>query len=397
MKKRTGRVFTLAQKQLGIFVATLTKGGNVVITCAILSLIIANSPLGKQFIGMWHYTFHLDAIDLKFSVEHFINDVFMSFFFLLVGLEIKREMLVGSLSDVKKASLPLAAAIGGMVVPASIYYFFNYGHQSASGWAIPMATDIAFALAILNILKGRVHQNLIVLLTTLAVADDLGAVIIIASFYTADINFLALGGVAFFTLLLIICNYRNVKSIIIYGILGIFLWICTAYSGIHATIAGVIFAFTIPLSNDHTAPFNTIMDWLEEPVNYFILPVFAFCNTAFRVHPEYFEKLNSPIALGIILGLVLGKTTGIFSFSWLSIKLGVSKLPEKVGFREIFGISLLGGIGFTMSIFVTLLAFSSNSDIEAAKLYIILGSSFAAISGLTYLFFVSKKRFPNKC
>jgi|688.fasta_scaffold222453_2 NhaA family Na+:H+ antiporter len=392
MKKRTGRVFTLAQKQLGIFIATLTKGGNIVITCAILSLVLANSGLGKQFIHMWHYTFHLDALELKFSVEQFINDVFMSFFFLLVGLEIKRELLVGSLSDIKKASLPLAAAFGGMIVPAVIYHYFNHDQLSASGWAIPMATDIAFALAILNILKGRVHQNLIILLTTLAVADDLGAVIVIASFYTAEINFIAIGAMVFFTLLLALCNYRNVKYMLVYIILGIFLWICTAYSGIHATIAGVIFAFTIPLSNDHEAPFNVIMDFLEEPVNYFILPLFAFCNTSFRLSPEYFERLASPIALGIILGLVLGKTIGIFSFSWIATKTGLSKLPEHVNFKQILGISLLGGIGFTMSVFVTLLAFNNEADIEAAKLYIIMGSTFAAIIGLSYLNIVSRPK-----
>ncbi len=391
MRQRTRKFLKLAQQQLNVFLSTLTQGGNIVITCAVLSLILANSDLGKYFIGIWHFSFHIDAISLKFSVEQFINDVFMTFFFLLVGLEIKRELLIGAISDVKKAALPLAAALGGMIFPALIYFFLNYGQPSVKGWAIPMATDIAFALAILNLLKGRIHQNLIVLLTTLAVADDLGAVLVIAGFYTADINFIALGGVAFFTLLLIICNWRNVKSLWIYALLGIFLWICTAYSGIHATIAGVILAFTIPLSDKHDAPFNVLMDWLEEPVNYFILPVFALCNTAFALSPEYFEKITSPIALGIILGLVVGKTLGIFSFSWLSTKIGLSKLPEHVNWNEILGISLLGGIGFTMSIFVTLLAFSNQADIEAAKLYIIIGSSIAAISGLFFLFSFGKK------
>lgn len=387
---RTKKILSLTRFQLREFVKTLTSGGNIVITCAAISLMLANGPLSKYFVGFWHHTVHIPNLPKAFTIEAFINDVLMSFFFLLVGLEIKREMLVGALSDLKKASLPLAGAVGGMLVPALIYLAFNHDTTQAHGWAIPMATDIAFALAILNLLKGRVHQNLLVLLTTLAVADDLGAVLVIALFYTDQIQLWAIGGMAATLAVLMYLNHKAVSSYLWYVLFGIVLWIFTAMSGIHATVAGVLLAFTIPISSDKRAPFNLMVDFLEEPVNYIILPIFALCNTAVQLRPQYISELTSPVALGIILGLIVGKTIGIFSFSYLSSLLKIGQLPSFVNWKQVFGISILGGIGFTMSIFVTLLAFKDYTQIEAAKLYIIIGSFTSAIIGLTYLRFVSK-------
>jgi len=390
MFNRTKKILSITQFQLREFVKTLTSGGNIVITCAAISLILANGPLSKYFVGFWHHTVQLPFIPQAFSVEAFINDVLMSFFFLLVGLEIKREMLVGALSDLKKASLPLAGAVGGMMVPALIYLAFNHDTTQAHGWAIPMATDIAFALAILNLLKGRVHQNLLVLLTTLAVADDLGAVLVIALFYTDQIQLWAIGGMIATLAVLMYLNYKSVSSYLWYVLFGIVLWFFTAMSGIHATVAGVLLAFTIPISNDGKAPFNLLVDFLEEPVNHIVLPIFALCNTAVQLRPQYIAELTSPVALGIILGLIVGKTIGIFSFSYLSSLLKIGQLPSFVNWKQVFGISILGGIGFTMSIFVTLLAFKDYRQIEAAKLYIIIGSFVSAVIGLAYIRFVSK-------
>lgn len=390
MKRRTQRVILLARKQLNVYIATLTKGGNIVITFAILSLIISNSPWGEAFIHFWHTEVHLPFNDFHFTIEHFINDVLMSFFFLLVGLEIKSEILAGSLSEVKKASLPVAAALGGMIFPALIYTGFNHSNEFSSGWAIPMATDIAFALAVLNILKGRFNNNLLVLLTTLAVADDLGAIVVIALFYTAKINLWAIGGMMGVLAILMTLNYFKVRAIGWYLFIGLFLWIFTAMSGIHATIAGVMLAFTIPYSSDEHAPYHRLVDFLEEPNNYIILPVFAFCNSAVHILPEYFANILSPLGLGIILGLLVGKTVGIFSFSFLSTKIGISKLPDYVNWKQIFGVSILGGIGFTMSIFVTLLAFKNPEIIEEAKLFIMISSLSAAVIGLLYLRTVTK-------
>jgi NhaA family Na+:H+ antiporter len=389
MFSRTKKILSIAQLQLGVFVKTLTSGGNLVITCAALSLFLANSVLGKQFVGFWHHEVSIPYFPKVFSIEEFVNDVLMSFFFLLVGLEIKSELLVGALSDLKKASLPLAGAIGGMLVPAVVYHFFNHDTTLAHGWAIPMATDIAFALAILNLLKGRVHQNLLILLTTLAVADDLGAVVVIALFYTASISLWAIGGMVATLAVLSYLNHKQVNSYWWYILFGIVLWIFTALSGIHATVAGVLLAFTIPISSDIKAPFNRLVDFLEEPVNYLILPIFALCNTAVQLRPQYINELGSPLALGIILGLLVGKMMGIFSFSYISSLLKIGQLPAFVNWKQILGISMLGGIGFTMSIFVTLLAFDDYTQIEAAKLYIIIGSFTSAIVGLTYLRFVS--------
>ncbi len=390
MFKGTKKILSITQFQLREFVKTLTSGGNIVITCAAISLMLSNGPLSKYFVGFWHHTVYIPNLPKSFSIEEFINDVLMSFFFLLVGLEIKREMLVGALSDLKKASLPLAGAVGGMFVPALIYLAFNHDTTQAHGWAIPMATDIAFALAILNLLKGRVHQNLLVLLTTLAVADDLGAVLVIALFYTDQIQLWAIGGMAATLAVLMYLNHKAVSSYLWYVLFGIVLWVFTAMSGIHATVAGVLLAFTIPISSNKKAPFNLMVDFLEEPVNYIILPIFALCNTAVQLRPQYISELTSPVALGIILGLIVGKTIGIFSFSYLSSLLKIGQLPSFVNWKQVFGISILGGIGFTMSIFVTLLAFKDYTQIEAAKLYIIIGSFTSAIIGLTYLRFVSK-------
>jgi NhaA family Na+:H+ antiporter len=390
MRKTTKKILSLTQQQFQSFAQTLTASGNIVITSAILSLLLANSMWSDSFANIWHHTVNIGG--LHFTTESFINDALMSFFFLLVGLEIKRELLIGSLSDFKTAAVPFAAAIGGMVFPALIFMLFNIGKASASGWAIPMATDIAFALAVLQLIKHRVNKNLIVLLTTLAVVDDLGAVLVIAVFYTAQLNYTALIAAGGILVLLFVLNKGDIKTLWVYLTAGLFLWITVAMSGVHATVAGVLLAFFIPLDeeNEHSS-FQQLTHFLERPVNYFVLPLFAFCNTAIHIQPEYITEIGSPLALGIILGLVFGKTIGIFLFSYLSVKMKWGKLPERVTWHQIMGMAILGGIGFTMSIFVTLLAFTDNTLIEQSKLYIVIGSCISSIVGIAWLLFTSNQ------
>lgn len=355
------------------------------ITTSVLSLLLANSNDGESFVHFWH----TKVADL-FSVEWFINDVLMSFFFLLVGLEIKREIVAGALANRKAAALPVVAAIGGMLFPALLFTLFNYNQPTASGWAIPTATDIAFALAILNIVRKYVPGNAVVMLSTLAVADDLGAVLVIALFYTAELNFMALLIAAILFGILLLCNKMNVKKLFIYLILGIILWFAVWQSGVHATIAGVLLAFAIPFSKDEKSPFQTLLHLLEKPVNYAVLPLFALCNTAIIIEAEYIQSITSPLALGIISGLVLGKVTGVFSFSWLAVKSGWASLPSLLRWKHVFGLGLLSGIGFTMSVFVTLLAFSDTIIIAQAKLYIIIASCISATAGMLWLRITNK-------
>jgi NhaA family Na+:H+ antiporter len=390
MRKTTKRILSATQQEFQSFAKTLTASGNIVVTSAVISLLLANSLWSDSFAAVWHHSIEISG--LHFTSEAFINDVLMSFFFLLVGLEIKHELLIGSLSDFKTATVPFAAAIGGMLFPAFIFALFNINTPSSSGWAIPMATDIAFALAILQLIKKRVNKNLIVLLTTLAVVDDLGAVLVIALFYTVQLNFTALIAAAIILTFLFALNRAGIKTLWVYIIAGIFLWISVAMSGVHATVAGVLLAFFIPLDdeNEHSS-FQHLTHFLERPVNYFVLPLFAFCNTAIPIQPQYIAEIGSPLALGIILGLVFGKTIGIFLFSYVSVKMKWGKLPEQVTWNQIGGMAMLGGIGFTMSIFVTLLAFKDNALIAQSKLYIVIGSCISAATGMLWLFASSKK------
>ncbi|HEY0261952.1 MAG TPA: Na+/H+ antiporter NhaA [Chitinophagales bacterium] len=376
MLKQISKINRRLWQTIQVFV----QGGNIVITSAVVALLLANANNGETFVHFWH-----TEVIQSFTVEWFVNDVLMSFFFLLVGLEIKREIVAGSLADKKTAALPVLAALGGMLVPAGIFALFNYNQPTSSGWAIPMATDIAFALAVLNIVKKYVPNNALIMLSTLAVADDLGAVLVIAIFYTAQLNFIALSVAAVVFAALSVCNKMNVKSLFVYLALGIVLWFFVWQSGIHATIAAVLLAFSLPYSEDENSAFQTLEHALEKPVNYFVLPVFALCNTAIIIEPSYIQQLASPFALGIIFGLVVGKVSGIFSFSWIAVKMGWANLPINLRWRHVFGLALLGGIGFTMSIFVALLAFDNEVLIAQAKLYIIIASLISAVLGLLYL------------
>lgn len=354
-------------------------GGNLVIVSAAIALLLANSAEGETFVHFWHSSV------ADFTIEWFVNDVLMVFFFLLVGLEIKREIVAGALSDRKAAVLPVVAALGGMVVPALLFALFNFNQPTLSGWAIPMATDIAFALAILNLVKRYIPNNAFILLSTLAVADDLGAVLVIALFYTAELNVIALAAVAGIYALLLLYNKMGKKNELVYVLLGIALWFAVWQSGVHATIAGVMLAFAIPFSEEASSPFQKLMHGLEKPVNYFVLPVFALCNTAIVIEAEYLQNIASPLAFGILSGLVLGKVSGIFSFSWIAVKMGWANLPDKLHWRHVFGLGLLGGVGFTMSVFVTMLSFGDAALVAQAKLYIVIGSCVSAVLGLVWL------------
>jgi NhaA family Na+:H+ antiporter len=317
----------------------------------------------------------------------------MAIFFLLVGLEIKRELIEGELSTVKKASLPVLAAVGGMAIPALTYFFFNKGEATASGWGIPMATDIAFALAIIAMLGKSVPASLKIFLAALAIADDLGAILVIAIFYTEQIhwNYLLIGGGIF--ALLLALNYFKVKSLWFYLIPGIFLWYFVHHSGIHATIAGVLLAFTIPTNDTEIeSPLEKLEHFLTVPVNFLIMPIFALANTNITFEKGMIEGLNSPLGFGIIVGLFFGKTIGITLFSWFAVKIKLAKLPSGANWQHVIGVGMLAGIGFTMSIFISLLSFSDPFHITEAKFAILCASVISGLIGFVYLKSIGKKK-----
>ena len=360
-----------------------TSGGILLIICTILSLLIANSVLADSYQHFWH----LDLFG--HSLAHWINDGLMAIFFFLIGLELKREMLVGELSDVKKAILPIFAAVGGMLVPAGIFAALNYGTDTINGFGIPMATDIAFAVAVITMLGKRVPMSLKVFLTALAVIDDLGAIIVIALFYpNPELPFdLTQFGIAMGIFIALIgLNKLKVKSLIPYIIGGIAVWWFMLHSGIHATIAGVLVSFTIPFNKDQTKSLCAKVEHaLHLPVAFIILPLFALANTAITIDGGGFSHFSFPLAAGIFFGLVVGKPIGVTLASYIAVKLGLCELPTAVNFKRVFGAGLLAGIGFTMSIFVSMLAFKDPQYVNEAKLMILVASVVAAISGFFYL------------
>ena len=364
------------------------SSGNLLIICVILSLLIANSSLGSNF---------QELLDFKlgsYSISLWINDGLMTIFFLLVGLEIKREILEGELSSFKNATLPIFAALGGMLVPAAIFYFFNQGSKYENGWGIPMATDIAFSLAIISMLGKRVPVSIKIFLTALAIVDDLGAIVVIAIFYTEKIEttYLLLCGLVLF--ILIILNFFKVKRHIFYLIPGVFLWYFMHHSGIHATIAGVLLAFTIPTNESDTeiSPLEKLEEKLHTPVNYFIMPLFALANTNIKFHNGMVDGLFTNFGYGIILGLALGKVIGINLFSFIAIKLKLSDLPNNSKWSQMFGAGLLAGIGFTMSIFIALLSYKGELEIqEEAKFAILVASAISGFMGYFLLKAISNK------
>lgn len=359
-------------------------GGIILLVCVLISLTIANSNLAASFSSFLSQTIGIAPIN--YTISAWINDGLMAIFFLLVGLEIKRELIEGELSTLKKASLPVLAAIGGMIIPSLIFFFFNKGEETASGWGIPMATDIAFALAIIAMLGKNVPPSLKIFLAALAIADDLGAILVIAIFYTAQIHwnyFFMAGGV--FSLLLCL-NYFKIKSLWFYLIPGLFLWYFVHHSGIHATIAGVLLAFTIPTNETaEPSPLEKLEHFLTVPVNFLIMPIFALANTNITFQKEMIEGLTSPLGFGIIFGLFFGKTIGVTLFSWFAVRINLAKLPSGASWKHIFGVGMLAGIGFTMSIFISLLSFSNQDHVVEAKFAILLTSIFAGIIGFIYL------------
>ncbi len=404
------------------------SSGIVLLVCTAIALIWANSAWSDSYVELWltNLTVKIGDFGLSKPLILWINDGLMAVFFFLVGLEIKREVLVGELASPRRAALPMAAAIGGMLVPATIYLAINRGGEGADGWGIPMATDIAFALGVLALLGRRVPLSLRIFMTALAIVDDLGAVLVIALFYTSEIawSYLALGGGIL--LLMILANVAGVIRPAVYGLLGICLWYAFLKSGVHATVAGVLAAMTVPASaringrefvawgrellddfddccgqQVHTvhkttirersllqametaihhveAPLQRIEHGLERPVAYLIMPIFALANAGVRLGGG---DVTHPVSLGIIAGLVLGKQLGVTLFTWLNVRIGLAALPQGVTWRHIYGTGWLAGIGFTMSLFISGLAFGANPLLNTAKVGILTASIIAGVGG----------------
>ena len=365
------------------FFSNSQSSGILLVFCVLISLMIANSSASAGFQSF------LDQSWGPYSVSVWINDGLMAVFFRLVGLEIKRELLDGELSNFKNASLPILAAIGGMLVPAAIFTLFNHGTEYSKGWAIPMATDIAFSLAIISMLGKSVPSAVKVFLAALAIVDDLGAIVVIAIFYTDEIhwNYLLYSGII--VAILAVLNFLKVKKHIFYLIPGCVLWYFMHHSGIHATIAGVILAFCIPASkadNEEASPLEKLEHFLHIPVSYAIMPIFALANTNITFKEGMVDGLFSNFGYGIVFGLILGKLIGINLFSFIAIKLKISSLPDKSRWVHMIGAGLLAGIGFTMSIFIALLSYKDNQDLQdSAKFAILTASVLAGFLGYLLL------------
>lgn len=371
-----------------------SAGGMLLIACVIISLIVANTGLSTDFENFLAIKigYASENIHLEYPILIWINDGLMAIFFLLVGLEIKREIIEGELSSVKQASLPVLAAIGGVIVPAIIYSIFNNGTPTANGWGIPMATDIAFALGILSLLGSSVPSGLKIFLAALAIVDDLMAILVIAIFYSSELHLNYLAYAAALFALQIIFNRAGIKNIFFYIIPGIVMWYFIHHSGIHATIAGVLTALTLPTTEDDTeSSLEKLEHALHKPVNFLIMPIFAIANTNITFEAGMTEGLVSNLGLGIVLGLFLGKPLGIFFMSWLSVKAKVAELPEETNWIHVLGLAILGGIGFTMSIFIALLSFTDPVLQAEAKFAILIASVAAGITGFMLLKAYSKK------
>lgn len=374
---------------LRTFLEDSRSAGILLMVCTAVSLVLANlTPTGQAYVGWWTRDVFGKIVQghLPDSAEGWINDVWMSFFFFFVGAEIKREMLQGELASIRRSLLPVLAALGGMLFPALIYTLFNHDTLYHHGWGIPMATDIAFSLGVLSLLGKRVPVQLKIFLMALAIIDDLGAVVTIALFYASDLHtgyLLLAGGIVG---LLALCNGMKVKHPGIYFLLGGVLWWSLFHSGVHPTIAGVALGFALPLSR-----LDQVEYFLHKPVHFVILPLFALANTAVVFPHSGEEILHSTIGMGVMLGLFVGKPLGIFFSSFIATRVGVASLPSQTSYRQLLGAGMLGGIGFTMSIFTTSLAFHT-ADVQAvAKLSILLGSLCSAIFGYLYLYGLARQ------
>ena len=415
-------------------------GSLVLLACAILALVWANSPWAESYQELTHtyLGFSLGEHSFKLSLKHWVNDLLMVVFFFVVGLEIKRELVLGELSSFSKAILPVMAAVGGMVIPASIYLMFNAGGPGQNGWGIPMATDIAFALGILALFGTRAPLGLKVFLTALAIADDLGAVLVIAFFYTEEVRLLPLLIAAGGLVVMSLAAQARVRRVGLYVMLILIVWLGVFASGVHATIAGILLALVIPVraridpadffetakrsmatltasevtqdsmvdddeqftaladlsaaASDMTPPGLVLERYLHIGQAFIILPLFAFFNAGVKIGGDVFDILSSPVSLGVILGLVMGKQIGVLLFSWLTIKSGKAALPAGVTWAQLWGVSCLAGIGFTMSIFVGELAFKDQAIIDEAKVGVLAASLIAGILGYVILKIVLPKQ-----
>ncbi|GAA0267725.1 Na+/H+ antiporter NhaA [Alteraurantiacibacter aestuarii] len=366
------------------FLRQESAGGIVLIVAAALALAIANSPAAPLYAAFLSLPViaGIGPVVIDKSLLLWVNDGLMAVFFFLVGLEVKREALVGQLNSWDKASLPVIAAIGGMAMPAAIYLAINAGTPgNMAGWAIPAATDIAFALGILSLLGPRVPVALKALLLAIAVIDDIGAIAIIALFYTAETNLTMLAGAAITLVLLAAVGRARVASSIPYVLLGIILWVFVLKSGVHATLAGVAAALCVPLRAGQERPLERMEHALHPWVAFLVIPIFGFANAGVALGGVEVSDLVAPLPLGIALGLLIGKQMGIFGFAWVAIKLGLARLPAAVGWRQLHALSLLAAIGFTMSLFIGNLAFSDPATVDAVKIGVLGGSLIAALAG----------------
>ncbi len=370
------------------------SSGIILVGCTILSLLLVNVFIGEDYLHFWHQKTLpvLADVNLNLSVEHWINDGLMAIFFLMVGLEIERELYVGELSEFKKALVPIIAALGGMLVPALFHFVLNAGSGTQNGFGIPMATDIAFALGIMALVGKKVPFVLKIFLTALAIIDDLGAILVIAVFYTKEIQafylFVALG----IFLILIVLNRLKVSRLVFYIIGGIIMWYCFLRSGVHATIAGVLLAFAIPFTDGgERSPSYKLQHGLHKPVAFFILPLFALANTGILFESSLKDALINNNSLGIILGLVIGKPLGIMVMLFTGIKAKVISLPKGIQWKHIAATGFLAGIGFTMSIFITLLAFDSPGLVVNSKIAVLFSSLIAAVIGFLFLKWAVRK------
>ncbi|MDQ8698529.1 Na+/H+ antiporter NhaA [Hyphomicrobium sp. LHD-15] len=378
------------------FVHHEASGGIMLLFAAVLALVLANSALATLYGALLDtpVTIRVGALEIDKNLLHWINDGLMAIFFFHVGLEIKRELIEGELSTLKQAALPAIGALGGMIVPALIYYAINREDPSAlAGWAIPTATDIAFAVGVLALVGSRIPPSLKIFLLALAIIDDLGAILIIAIFYTSGLSLTALSLAAVGVLALAVLNSRGVTRTAAYVLVGIFVWLCVLKSGVHATLAGVVTAFAIPLTplagEGRLSKSESLASKLQESlhpwVNFGVLPAFAFANAGVSLAGLTLDKLMSPIPLGIALGLLVGKTVGVFSFTWLAIALGAGSRPEGSSWTQVFGVAVLAGIGFTMSLFIGMLAFPGPEKAADIRIGVLSGSVVAALVGYLIL------------
>jgi NhaA family Na+:H+ antiporter len=356
------------------------SGGFLLMGCSLVSLIFANSGWGNSYVGFW------ETAVFEHNITHWINDGLMAIFFLLIGLELEREVYAGELSKFRQALLPAMGALGGVLIPAIIYLIFNFGTKAQSGAGIPMATDIAFAIGMLSLLGNRVPTSLKIFLTALAIIDDLCAILIIAIFYSSHISWLYLGACMGIFGILLLLNRLNVNRLPPYLIGGVVMWYCMLHSGVHATLSGVLLAFAIPFGDGSQKSISyKLQHILHRPVAFIIIPLFALANTAIAISPHWAKDLLSNEGMGIITGLVLGKPLGIYTFSRVAVWCRWCALPDGLTWRQLLGAGMLGGIGFTMSIFIALLAFNDARMIDVGKIAIIVSSVLASVIGLSFL------------